>query len=67
VTSPRRTRCQWRPSGKSVALYKALLEEATDDNAKAFYTVLLSAERGHLQLLSKTQEFLDSAGHVVSG
>ena len=46
---------------ESITLYKRLLDEASDDNAKAFYSVLLKAERGHLQLLSKTLEYLDDS------
>jgi len=46
---------------ESIALYKSLLADAHDANAKAFYTVLLNAERGHLQLLSKTLEYLDDS------
>ena len=46
---------------ESISLYKRLLDEATDDNAKSFYSVLLGAERGHLHLLSKTLEYLDDS------
>ena len=46
---------------ESITLYKRLLDEASDDNAKAFYSVLLKAERGHLALLSKTLEYLDDS------
>lgn len=43
----------------SVDFYKAQLAAAGDPNARLFYEALLSAERTHLELLVKTQEYLD--------
>ena len=46
----------------AIDFYKTQLEAATDKNAIAFYTVLVDAERSHLQLLAKTEEFLNTPG-----
>jgi rubrerythrin len=43
----------------AIEFYKAQFVAATDPNAQQFYGALLAAERMHLQLLAKTQEFLD--------
>lgn len=43
----------------SIEFYKAQLAAASDPGAKLFYKALVDSERGHLQLLVKTQEFLD--------
>jgi rubrerythrin len=43
----------------AIDFYKAQFVAATDPNAQMFYSALLAAERMHLQLLAKTQEFLD--------
>ncbi len=45
---------------ESIDFYSAELERATDPNARAFYEVLLAAERGHLELLANTEQFLDN-------
>lgn len=44
---------------ESIEFYRSQLEGATDPNARLFYEALLKAERLHLQLLSRTQEYLD--------
>ena len=44
---------------ESITFYKDLLAAATDPNAQAFYQALLNAERMHLQLLAKTEEYLN--------
>jgi len=44
---------------ESIQLYSDGLDKATDPNAKAFFTILVKAERWHLELLSNSQEYLD--------
>lgn len=44
---------------ESIEFYADALSKATDPNAKAFFAVLVKAEKLHLKLLSDTQEFLD--------
>lgn len=47
---------------ESIEFYEDAYEKATDPNAKAFFAVLVHAEKLHLKLLSETQEFLDDTG-----
>jgi len=44
---------------ESIHLYSDAIEHATDPNAKAFFGMLVEAEKRHRQILSETQEFLD--------
>lgn len=44
----------------AIAFYKAQFDAATEPNAKAFYGALVDAERGHLQLLASTEEYLNA-------
>ena len=43
----------------SIELYSKGLEQATDPNARAFFGVLVKAERWHLELLVNTEKYLD--------
>lgn len=47
---------------ESIEFYEDAYEKATDANAKAFFAVLVRAEKLHLKLFSETQEFLDDTG-----
>ena len=44
---------------KSIDLYRTQAEQATDHNAREFYEFLTEEERGHLNLLATTLEYLD--------
>ena len=44
---------------KSIALYRTEAERATEHNAREFYEFLTEEERGHLNLLATTLEYLD--------
>jgi len=44
---------------KSIDLYRTQAEQATEDNAREFYEFLTEEERGHLNLLATTLEYLD--------
>ena len=44
---------------KSIDLYRTHAEQATDHNAREFYAFLTEEERGHLNLLATTLEYLD--------
>ena len=43
----------------SIEFYRKNLQAATDPNAQLFYQTLLGAERKHLQLVAKTEEYLN--------
>ena len=44
---------------KSIDLYRTEAERATEHNAREFYEFLTEEERGHLNLLATTLEYLD--------
>ncbi len=44
---------------KSIDLYRTQAKQATDYNAREFYEFLTEEERGHLNLLATTLEYLD--------
>lgn len=44
---------------ESIHLYSDAIAHTTDANAKAFFAMLVEAEKRHRQVLSETQEFLD--------
>lgn len=44
---------------KSIDLYRTEAERATEHNAREFYEFLTEQERGHLNLLATTLEYLD--------
>jgi len=44
---------------ESIEFYSDALSKASDPNARAFFEVLVKAEKLHLKVLVQTQEFLD--------
>lgn len=44
---------------ESIHLYSDAIEHTDDPNAKAFFNILVEAEKRHRQILSETQEYLD--------
>jgi rubrerythrin len=48
--------------GESVEYYSDALAHATDPNAKAFFDILVRAEKMHLKLLSDTFDYLNDSG-----
>lgn len=47
---------------ESIEYYEDALKHASDPNARAFFQVLIDAEKMHLKLLSESQEYLDDSG-----
>lgn len=47
---------------ESVEYYGKALAEATDPNARAFFEIILRAEKMHLKLLSDTFDYLNDSG-----
>lgn len=44
---------------ESIHFYSDAVQHTNDENAKAFFAILLESEKQHVKLLSETQEFLN--------